>query len=405
MCVAYSKVRDGTQDSSKIIVGGGSMDFSLSEDQKMLKAMVRDFAEKEVEPVAAKIDEEAIFPSVAVKKAAEIGLMGTGYPEASGGSGGGAVEQVIVFEELARACASTSGVIIVTNELAAYPIYTFGTEEQKKKYLTPLLKGEIIGAFGLTEAGAGSDVAAMSMTATKKAGGYVLNGNKIFISNGAEAEVIITFATLDKSQGYRGITAFIVEKGMMGYSVGKHERKMGIRGSSTTELIFDNCIVPAGNRLGPEGKGFSIALETIDGSRIGIAAQAIGIAQAAFDKALAYSKERQQFGQAIVNYQAIQWMLADMATQIDAARLLTYRAAYLKDHHQPFIKEASMAKVYSAEMANFVTTKALQIYGGYGYIKDFPLERYFRDARITEIYEGTSEMQRMTIARQLIRGE
>jgi butyryl-CoA dehydrogenase len=381
------------------------MDFSLSEDQKMLKAMVRDFAEKEVEPVAAKIDEEAIFPSVAVKKAAEIGLMGTGYPEASGGSGGGAVEQVIVFEELARACASTSGVIIVTNELAAYPIYTFGTEEQKKKYLTPLLKGEIIGAFGLTEAGAGSDVAAMSMTAIKKAGGYVLNGNKIFISNGAEAEVIITFATLDKSQGYRGITTFIVEKGMAGYSVGKHERKMGIRGSSTTELIFDNCFVPNGNCLGPEGKGFSIALETIDGSRIGIAAQAIGIAQAAFDKALAYSKERQQFGQAIVNYQAIQWMLADMATQIDAARLLTYRAAYLKDHHQPFIKEASMAKVYSAEMANFVTTKALQIYGGYGYIKDFPLERYFRDARITEIYEGTSEMQRMTIARQLIRGE
>jgi butyryl-CoA dehydrogenase len=381
------------------------MDFSLSEDQKMLKAMVRDFAEKEVEPVAAKIDEEAIFPSAAVKKAAEIGLMGTGYPEASGGSGGGAVEQVIVFEELARACASTSGVIIVTNELAAYPIYTFGTEEQKKKYLTPLLKGEIIGAFGLTEAGAGSDVAAMSMTATKKAGGYVLNGNKIFISNGAEAEVIITFATLDKSQGYRGITAFIVEKGMAGYSVGKHERKMGIRGSSTTELIFDNCFVPAGNRLGPEGKGFSIALETIDGSRIGIAAQAIGIAQAAFDKALAYSKERQQFGQAIVNYQAIQWMLADMATQIGAARLLTYCAAYLKDHHLPFIKESSMAKVYAAEMANFVTTKALQIYGGYGYIKDFPLERYYRDARITEIYEGTSEMQRMTIARQLIRGE
>jgi len=381
------------------------MDFSLSEDQKMLKAMVREFAEKEVEPVAAKIDEEGIFPSAAIKKAAEIGLMGTGYPEASGGSGGGAVEQVIVFEELARACASTSGVVIVTNELGAYPIYTFGTEEQKKKYLIPLLKGEKMGAFGLTEAGAGSDVAAIAMTATKKASGYVLNGNKIFISNGAEAEITIIFATLDKSQGYRGITAFIVEKGMTGYSVGKHERKMGIRGSSTTELIFDNCFVPAGNRLGPEGKGFSIALETIDGSRIGIAAQAIGIAQAAFDKALAYSKERQQFGQAIVNYQAIQWMLADMATQIDAARLLTYRAAYLKDNHQPFIKEASMAKVYAAEMANFVTTKALQIYGGYGYIKDFPLERYFRDARITEIYEGTSEMQRMTIARQLIRGE
>ena len=380
------------------------MDFSLSEDQKMLKAMVRDFAEKEVEPVAAEVDEDGIFPAKAVKKAAEIGLMGTGYPEVVGGSGGGATEQVIVFEELARACASTSGVIIVTNELGGYPIYTFGTGEQKKKYLTPILKGEKIGAFGLTEAGAGSDVAAMSMSASKRPDGYLLNGNKIFISNGAEAEIVITFATLDKSQGYRGITAFIIEKGMAGYSVGKHERKMGIRGSSTTELVFDNCFVPTQNRLGPEGKGFSIALETIDGSRIGIAAQAVGIAQAAFDKALAYSQERKQFGQAIANYQAIQWMLADMATQIDAARLLTYRAAFLKDQKQPFIKEASMAKVFAAEAANFVATKAVQIFGGYGYIKDFPVERYFRDARITEIYEGTSEMQRMTIARQLIRG-
>jgi butyryl-CoA dehydrogenase len=380
------------------------MDFSLSEDQKMLRAAVREFAEKEVEPVAAKIDEEGVFPAAAVKKAAEVGLTGTGYPETVGGSGGGAMEQVIVFEELARACASTAGVLIVTNELAGYPLYTFGTDEQKKRYLTPVLKGEKIGAFGLTEAGAGSDVAAMSMAAVKKADGYVLNGSKIFISNGAEADVIITFATLDKSLGYRGITAFIIEKGITGFSVGKHERKMGIRGSSTTELVFDNCFVPAANRLGPEGKGFSIALETIDASRIGIAAQAVGIAQAAFDKALAYSQEREQFGQAISNYQAIQWMLADMATQIDAARLLTYRAAYLKDQKQSFIKEASMAKVFAAETANFVASKAVQIFGGYGYIKDFPVERYFRDARITEIYEGTSEMQRMTIARQLLRG-
>lgn len=380
------------------------MDFSLSEDQKMLRAAVREFAEKEVEPVAAKVDEEGIFPAAAVKKAAEIGLIGTGYPESVGGSGGGTMEQVIVFEELARACASTSGVLIVTNELGAYPVYIFGTAEQKKKYLTPLLKGDKIGAFGLTEAGAGSDVAAMSLGAAKKDGGYILNGNKIFISNGAEAEIIITFATLDKSQGYRGITAFIVEKGMAGFSVGKHEKKMGIRGSSTTELVFDNCFVPAENRLGPEGKGFSIALETIDGSRIGIAAQAVGIAQAAFDKALAYSQERKQFGQTISNFQAIQWMLADMATQIDAARLLTYRAAFLKDQKQPFIKEASMAKVYAAETANFVADKAVQIFGGYGYIKDFAVERYFRDARITAIYEGTSEMQRMTIARQLLRG-
>ena len=381
------------------------MDFSFSEGQKMLRAAVREFAEKELEPIAAKTDEEARFPAEAIKKAAGIGLMGTGYPEADGGSGGGAVEQTIVFEELARVCASTSVIVIVTNELTCYPIYTYGTKEQKKRYLTLLLKGEKLGAFGLTEAGAGSDVASMSTTATKKAGGYVLNGNKIFISNGEEAEIIITFATLDKSQGYRGITTFIVEKGMAGYSVGKHERKLGIRGSSTTELIFDNCFVPEENRLGPEGKGFRIALESIDVSRIGIAAQAVGIAQGALDKALAYSKERRQFGQAISDFQAIQWMLADMATQIDAARLLTYRAAYLKDQNQPFMKEASMAKVYAAETANFVTTKALQIFGGYGYIKDFPIERYFRDARITEIYEGTSEMQRMTIARQLIRGE
>jgi len=381
------------------------MDFSFSEDQKMLREMVRGFAEKELEPIAAKTDEESRFPAEAIKKAAGIGLMGTGYSEKYGGSGGGATEQVIVFEEVARACAATSVILIVTNELAAYPIYAFGTEEQKQKYLVPLLNGERLGAFGLTEAGAGSDVAAMSMTAAKKDGGYVLNGNKIFITNGAEAETVVTFATLDKSQGYRGVTAFIVEKGMNGYSVGKHERKLGIRGSSTTELIFDNCFVPEKNRLGPEGKGFRIALETIDGSRIGIAAQALGIGQAALDKALSYAQERQQFGQAIASFQAIQWMLADMATRLDAARLLTYRAAYLKDQHQPFTKESCMAKVYAAEAASFIATKALQIYGGYGFVKDFPLERYFRDARITEIYEGTSEMQRMTIARQMIRGE
>ncbi|MDP2919271.1 MAG: acyl-CoA dehydrogenase family protein [Dehalococcoidia bacterium] len=381
------------------------MDFSLGEDQKMLRGMVREFAEKELEPIAAKTDEEARFPASAIKKAAEIGLMGTGYPENYGGSGGGAIEQAIVFEEVARACAATSVILIVTNELAAYPVYQFGTEDQKKKYLLPLLRGEKLGAFGLTEAGAGSDVAALSTSAAKKNGGYMLNGNKVFISNGAEAEIIIVFATVDRAKGYRGVTAFIVEKGANGFAVGKHERKLGIRGSSTTELIFDNCFVPEENRLGPEGKGFHIALETIDGSRIGIAAQAVGIGQAALEKSLAYAKERKQFGQAIANFQAVQWMLADMGTRLDAARLLTYRAAYLKDQRQPFIKEACMAKVYAAEAASFIATKALQIYGGYGYVKDFPIERYFRDARITEIYEGTSEMQRMTIARQMIKGE
>jgi len=379
------------------------MDFTLSEDQKMLRSMVRDFAENEIEPIAALTDEESRFPEEVIRKAAGIGLMSAGFPEEYGGSGGGALEQIIIFEELARVCASTSVILIVTSELAGYPIYKYGSEEQRLRFLAPLARGEKLGAFGLTEENAGSDVASMTTTAVRKEDGYVLNGNKLFISNGAEADIVIVFATLDKTLGYKGITAFIVEKGTPGYSVGKHERKLGIRGSSTTELIFEDCIIPEGNRLGDEGKGFRIALETIDGSRLGIAAQAIGIAQGAFDKALAYAKERQQFGKPIAEYQAIQWMLADMATQIDAARLLTYRAACLKDNGFSYIKEAAMAKVYAAEAAMFVTTKAIQIHGGYGYVKDYPLERYFRDARITEIYEGTSEMQRMTIARQLLR--
>ncbi len=379
------------------------MDFSLTEDQKMLRTMVRDFAEKELEPIAAEIDEEARFPAESMRKAASIGLMGTGYPEEYGGSGGGAIEQAIIFEEVARVCAATCVILIVTNELASYPLYAHGTEEQKRRYLAPLLKGEKLGAFGLTEAGAGSDVAAMVCTAVAQDGGYVLNGNKLFISNGAEADIIITFATIDRSQGYRGVTAFIVEKGAPGFSVGKHERKLGIRASSTTELVFEDCFVPAENRLGDEGKGFRIALETIDASRLGIAAQAIGIAQGAFEKSLAYARERQQFGQPIASFQAIQWMLADMATQIDAARLLTHRAAYLKDQGLSYMKESAMAKLHAAETAMAVTTKAVQIHGGYGYTKDYPVERYFRDAKITELYEGTSEMQRMTIARQLLR--
>jgi len=379
------------------------MDFSLTEDQKMLRTMVRDFSEKELEPIAAEIDEEARFPAESMPKAAAIGLTGTGYPEEYGGSGGGAIEQAIIFEEVARVCAATCVILIVTNELASYPLYAHGTEEQKRRYLAPLLKGEKLGAFGLTEAGAGSDVAAMVCTAVARDGGYVLNGNKLFISNGTEADIIITFATIDRSQGYRGVTAFIVEKGAPGFSVGKHERKLGIRASSTTELVFEDCFVPAENRLGDEGKGFRIALETIDASRLGIAAQAIGIAQGAFEKSLAYARERQQFGQPIASFQAIQWMLADMATQIDAARLLTHRAAYLKDQGLPYMKESAMAKLHAAETAMSVTTKAVQIHGGYGYTKDYPVERYFRDAKITEIYEGTSEMQRMTIARQLLR--
>jgi len=379
------------------------MDFSLTEEQKMLRTMVREFAEKEFEPIAAQIDEEARFPAESIKRMAELGLMGIPFPEKYGGSGGGTIQFTIATEEISRVCASTGFIYLVTAGLAGKPIYQFGNEEQRQRFVVPIAKGEKLACFALTEANAGSDVAALETSATRRNGGYVLNGIKLFITNGAEADITLVFATIDKSLRHRGITAFVVEKGTPGFSVGKLEHKLGIRASSTAELVFDDCFVPEANRLGDEGIGFRIALEAIDSSRISIAAQAVGIAQGAFDKALAYAKERQQFGQPIINFQAIQWMLADMATQIDAARLLVYRAAYLEDKGLPFIKEASMAKVFAPEVAMFVTTKAIQIYGGYGYVKDYPLERYFRDARITGIYEGTDEMQRMTIARSLIR--
>ncbi len=379
------------------------MDFSLTEDQKMLRTSIRDFADKELAPIAAEIDEACRFPDESVAKAAAIGLTGVGYPEEYGGSGGGAVEQAIALEEVARVCAATCVILATSNELAAYPIYTHGTEEQKQKYLAPILKGQTVGAFGLTEPGAGSDVAAMTTSATRGDAGYTLSGSKIFITNGEEAAAVIVFATVDRSAGHRGVTAFIVEKGTPGFSVGRHEDKLGIRASSTVELIFENCTIPESNRLGKEGQGFRIALESLDASRIGIAAQAVGIAQGAFERSLAYAKERQQFGQPLAGFQAIQWILADMATQIDAARLLMLRAADLKDSGQSYVKEASMAKLFASETAMSVTTKAIQVHGGYGYTKAYPVERYFRDAKITEIYEGTSEIQRMTIARQLLR--
>jgi alkylation response protein AidB-like acyl-CoA dehydrogenase len=285
--------------------------------------------------------------------------------------------------------------------LACYPIYKFGSEEQKQKYVAPIARGEKICCFVLTEPGAGSDAGATLTTATREGDKIVINGNKIFITNGAEASIAVVFATEDKSKGTRGISAFIVESDTPGYSVGKLEHKMGIHGSSTAELVFENCKIPISNQLGEPGRGLRYAMESIDSSRVTVAAQALGISQAAFDDALAYSQTRVQFGKPLAQHQAIQWMLADMATQIDAARLLVYRAAWLKDKGLPYMKEAAMAKLYAAEVSSFVTNKALQIHGGYGYCRDYPMERYLRDAKITEIYEGTSEMQRMTIARAL----
>ena len=351
------------------------MDFSLTEEQKMLKAMVADFAAKELEPIAAQIDEESRFPAESIPKMAGLGLPGVGFPEEYGGSGGGATEFCLVIEELSRVCAATGLIILASSGLVAEPIYMHGNEEQKKRFVPPITSGEVLGAFALTEAGAGSDPAALETTAIRKDNGYVLNGSKIFITNGAEAGIILVFAATDKALRHKGITAFVVEKDTPGFSVGKHENKMGIRGSSTVELVFEDCFVPEENRLGNDGDGFRIAISTIDASRVVVAAQALGIAQAAFDHALAYAKERQQFGQPIINFQAIQWMLADMATQIDAARLLVYRAAYLQDQGQPFVKEASMAKVHAAETSSYVTNKAIQIISVNSYVKEYPVER------------------------------
>ena len=377
------------------------MDFSLTEDQKMLKAMVRDFANKELEPIAAEIDEKAVFPTENIRKMAALGLMGISFPKEYGGSGGGPLEFAIATEEISRVCGSTGTIYIAAVEHAGKPLYRFTNEEQRQRFVVPVARGKKMACIALTEASAGSDLATIETSATRREGGYVLSGHKLFVTNGNEAEIAIILATLDRSLRHKGLTAFIVEKGTPGFIVGKLERKLGIRATSTAELILQDCFVPEENRLGQEGEGFKIAVESLAPSRITVAAQAVGIAQGAFDKALAYAKERQQFGQPIINFQAIQWLLADMTTQIDAARLLTYRAAYLEQEHLPLVKEASMAKLYASDAAMFVTSKAIQIFGGYGYVKDYPLERYFRDARICGIYEGTDEIQRMTIARIL----
>ena len=364
---------------------------------------MREFTENEVKPIAAEIDKTERFPRETVEKMAKYNMMGIPFPAEYGGAGGDDLAYAIAVEELSKSCATTGVILSAHTSLACWPIYKYGTEEQKQKYLVPLAKGEYLGAFGLTEPNAGTDAASQQTTAVLDGENYILNGTKIFITNGGESDVYIIFAMTDKAKGTRGISAFIVEKDFPGFSIGKIEEKMGIRASSTAELIFQNCIVPKENLLGKEGEGFKIAMSTLDGGRIGIAAQALGIAAGALEETIKYVKERQQFGRPISKFQGLQWMIADMATEIDAARLLVYRAAFNKSSGLPYGKEAAMAKLYASECAMNVTTKCVQLFGGYGYTKDYPMERMMRDAKITEIYEGTSQVQQMVIAAAVLK--
>ncbi len=379
------------------------MDFRLTKEQEMIKSMVSEFAEKEVKPHASEIDETGEFPWETIRKMAKLNLLGLPIPKEYGGAGVDTVSYAIAVEEISKRCASTGVIMSVHTSVGTYPIYLFGSEEQKGRFVVPLAKGERIGAFALTEPSAGSDASAIQTTATLDNDHYVLNGSKIFITNGGVAGSVVVMAMTDKSKGHRGISAFIVEKGTEGFSLGSKEKTMGMIGSDTTELVFENCAVPKENLLGEEGMGFRIAMKALDGGRIGIAAQALGIAEAALEESVKYAKEREQFGRPIAKFQAIQWMIANMATEIEAARMLVYQAAYLKDKGVNFSKDAAMAKCYASEVAMRSTTKALQIHGGYGYTKDYPIERFFRDAKVTEIYEGTSEIQRLVIASNLLK--
>ena len=379
------------------------MNFDLTEEQRMIQEMAQSFAQKEVLPKAAELDETGRFPEELVRQMAGLGLMGIAVPEEYGGAGMDNVCYAIAMEEIARACASTAVILSVNNSLACAPILSFGSEEQKRKYLVPLASGEHLGCFGLTEPEAGSDAGSQKTTAVRDGSHYVLNGTKNFITNATQADTCILFAMTDKEKKQKGITAFIIDLKSQGITIGKKEVKLGICASATASIILEDVKIPAANVLGNEEEGFKIAMRTLDGGRIGIAAQAIGIARASLEDSLAYAKERKQFGQPIANFQAIQWMLADMATEIDAARMLTYRAAWRKDRNLRYTKESAMAKLYASEAAMRASVKGIQIHGGYGYIREYPAERHFRDAKITEIYEGTSEIQRLVIASDLVK--
>lgn len=378
------------------------MNYLLTDEQKMLKEMTADFARDVLGPVAREYNEQHKFPTEEIKQAGELGLMGIAYPDEYEGAGMDFVSYMLAVEEVSKICASSGVIISAHSSLCCDPIFRFGTEEQKKKYLPDLVTGRKIGAFGLTEPGSGSDAGAAKTTAEKKGEHWVLNGTKHFITNGAEAETAIVFASTEPELKTKGISAFIVTNDMPGFSVGKHEDKLGICSTSTTEFVMQDCMVPEANLLGEINKGFKIAMITLDGGRLGIASQALGIAKASIDVAIKYSKERVQFGKPIANLQAIQWMIADMTTEYEAAWLLTYRASLMKDKGLNYSKEAAMAKLKASETASMCANKSLQIHGGYGYIKEFDVERYLRDAKITEIYEGTSEIMRLVIAANLL---
>jgi butyryl-CoA dehydrogenase len=380
------------------------MKLDLTDEQQMIQAMAREFAESEIAPIADDIDREARFPHETVKRMGELGLMGIAVPDAWGGSGSSAVAYVVAVEEIAKVCASHAVIMSVNNSLYCDPVLKFGTDAQRERFLKPFAAGQELGCFALTEPQAGSDASNQHTLAVRDGNEYVLNGHKLFVSNGREASTALVFCQTDRQTGRHGISAFLVEKSARGFFVPKTEEKLGIRASDTAEFLFEDCRVPAANRLGDEGMGFKIALSAITGGRIGIAAQAVGIAAGAFEKARRYAKERRAFGVPIGEHQMVAWMLADMATAIDAARLLTWKAAALKDRGAPFTVASSMAKLFAAETAMKVTTDAVQIHGGYGFIKDYQVERFFRDAKVTQIYEGTSQIQKLVIARAVLGG-
>ena len=379
------------------------MNIQLTEEQRQVRELCRQFADAELRPNARKWDHDHVFPAEAVKKLGEMGLLGVAVPADQGGAGMDNVSYAVAMEEISRGCAGTGVIMSVNNSLYCDPVMKFGTDEQKREFLVPFARGERLGAYALTEPMSGSDAAEMRTLAVKKGNEYVLNGTKNFITNGPQADVVIVFAMTDRSKGHKGISAFLVPTSVKGFSRGKSDEKVGIRASGSCTLFFEDVVLPERFRLGGEGDGFKVAMQTLDGGRIGIAGQALGIAQAAYEEAVAYAKERKAFGQPITQFQAIQFMLADMATEIDAARLLVWRAASLKDRGVRHSAESAMAKLYASEMCERVTSKAIQVHGGYGYVKEYDVERHWRDSRITEIYEGTSEIQRIVISANVLK--